>query len=205
MMSSISGKYSQSSMDSDQSSEEDIDDPGNLNAFMEMMFKDHYKEQIVGLMKKMIEDSSYNTFQILCNDDDSKRVSNLKKMMKDVRSLGGNNRWVTLLASCLDNLGEDDPVWDKIKAVLDFMVNSQPKIRFVDTLTMFTYVTDICICMDKKANRYDSDDEEEMAERQELNKDIKRIIEMFSDYILDRDMSLVRKFLFVLDSTCRCS
>jgi hypothetical protein len=187
-------------MDSDQTSS-DMGVAGSLTHFIVSMFKDHYKDQIIGLMNKIIEDAPDSPFEIPRDDDDTTREANLKKNMKHVRGLSPNNTWYCMISACLHHYNL--PVCDMIKHVLDWMYVSPSDIGVTDTLCMVTFVTDVCIDLVKKSNRLDSDDEEEMVERRQLINNVDQIIELFTDYVADRNMFVFRDFLFWLDSDCK--
>jgi hypothetical protein len=170
----------------------------SLMYFMKFMFKDHYKDQMTRLMKKIIDDASQSPPEIP-RDDDTTREVNLKKHMTLIRGLGKNS-WCSLTRICVD---PEEPAWGLIKDVLNMIYESQREIGNTDMLCMVTYVVDVCTELIKKSNRYDTDDEEEMVERRQLVNNVDKIVGMFADYILDRSMmswQACRDFLFWLDS-----
>ncbi|XDV42690.1 hypothetical protein PO909_011308 [Leuciscus waleckii] len=148
----------------------------SLKGCMEFLFKRHYKRQMTKLMNKIIADASRDGHPSM---EDTTREANFKKQMVYIRGLA--NSWDNLTYVCAHGI---EPPGVMIKQVLDMMCESQSPFGITDLLCTCTYVTDVCTVLVKKSKEYDPDD---------------KIVEMFIDYILDKNMMPCRDFLFWLD------
>lgn len=162
----------------------------SLKSCMEFMFKDHYRIQMTDLMNKMIMDASHPDTPCY----DTVRHANLKKNMALIRGL--SNSWGDLTDKCVNG---DNPPGDLIKEVLDMICEPQRLLGVTDMLCTFTYVADVCTELVKKSKEYDSDDDDDVIKIAEAIENVDKIVVMYVNYILDRDMMTCRDFLFWLD------
>ena len=109
---------------------------------------------------------------------------------------GLTNSWDDLTDKCAYGT---DPPDVMIKQVLDMMCESQSLLGITDVLCTCTYVADVCTELVKNSKEYDSDDEDDAVQIVEVIKNVEKIIEIYVDYILDRNMMACRDFLFWLD------
>lgn len=156
-------------------------DPNNMGAvcsqknFIDSMFKDLYRGQMVGLMHKIIE--------ALCEPDNdcsryTKRVKNLKHKMDNIRDL--TNSWPDMTRVCHNT---KEPLCVFLRKVFDVMCDCSDELGVKEILCMCTYVSDVCMSLVLKNEKTVIDE----------------IVEMMVNYILDQNMIACRDFLFWLD------
>ena len=153
-------------------------------SFMEFMFKGHYRSQLISLMRRVIEYSSESDDDDDDDDDvdvDAKRVRNLKKQMSLIR--GTPDSWGELTNICVCGI---EPPCVLVKDALIMMDECSAGFANRDVLCMCRYVADVCKLMIPKLKFNDEDD-------------TGRIIEMFVNYMLNRNMMACRNFLYWLD------
>ncbi|XDV15362.1 hypothetical protein PO909_015475 [Leuciscus waleckii] len=142
------------------------------------------------LMSKIIMDASHPDTP--CHD--TTRQANLKKHMVHIRGLA--NSWDDLTDKCVDGI---DPTIVMIKQVLDMLCESQSPLGITDVLCTCTYVADVCTELVKKSKEYDSDDEDDVVKIVEVIENVDKIVVMYVDYILDKNMTAICDFLFWLE------
>lgn len=162
----------------------------SLKCCMELLFKEHYRDQMTDLMSKIIMDASHPDTP--CHN--TAREANLKKNMAYIRGLASS--WDYMTDKCVD--GNDPPIV-MIKQVLDMLCESQSPLGITDLLCTCTYVVDVCTELMKKSKEYDSDDQDDVVKIVEVIKNVDKIVVMYVDYILDKNMMACRDFLFWLD------
>ena len=162
---------------------------------MEYLFKGHYRRQMTKLMKKIIDFASRDGHPPM---EATTREANFKKQMMYIR--GAANSWDDLTDKCAYGT---DPPDVMIKQVLDMMCESRLPLGVIDVLCTCTYVADVCTELVKKSKEeeYDinDDDESDAVQIIEMDVAIGEIVEMYVDYILDKNMMACRDFLFWLD------
>ncbi len=158
----------------------------SLRSCMEFMFKEHYRRQMTALLYKIIADAAHPDISV---DHNTTRQANLKKNMVLIRGLA--NSWDDLTDKCVDGT---DPPDVMIKEVLDMMIESQCTIEITDVLCTSTYVADVCTEL-----ILNESDDDEIQKHADIHETVDKIVVMYVDYILDKNMMACRDFLFWLD------
>lgn len=145
----------------------------HVTDYVETMFKQRYREQMIKLMHAVIENPNHD-----CTGD-TKCVKNLKNEMNVVRSLK-NNPWPDLTSMFITS---KESVCVTTRKVLDVVSECDDEMDINKVLCLCTCVTDLCTLLVSK--NYGSMTCE--------------IVQTYVNYILEQNMLACRDFLFWLD------
>lgn len=148
-----------------------------VKANIDSMFKQCYREQMIDLMRKIIDDASDPNLD--CTTD-SKRVTNLKKEMDVVRRLK-NNPWPDLTSLYTTSKA---PICVTTRKILYVTAECSGEMYINETLCLCTCITDLCVMLVAKHYGFA----------------IHEIIETVVNFIVEQNLRACRDFLFWLDN-----
>ncbi|XP_056308440.1 uncharacterized protein LOC130220022 [Danio aesculapii] len=150
-----------------------------MRSIVDDMFKQHYRDHMVFLLEKIINDACDSNHD--CTGD-GKRVKNLKREMDIVR--GALNSWADTMNQ-LTHLcvRSNDAVCATITKILEVLTGWSDEMGVTQVLCMSTYITDICVSL--------------LSQNKIAN--ITEIVEVMANHILEHDRMLLEEFLCWLD------